>query len=200
MMPMLKGVHTYASAVLNDKIYIIGGVSPNEENILQIYDCKTNNWSYGASLPITLSGVVAVAITGYHAPERIYVFGGYFTGSNQPSNYNWVYDPANDSWTSGKVMPTNRRDLGVANVDDQLYAIGGDEGRVDFSRVNERYTPFGYSEVPLKTTPSPTGSEQPALPPASIIVGVVVAVTVVAFVGVVVFHFKHVPVKASKAV
>jgi N-acetylneuraminic acid mutarotase len=196
--PMPKAVYSYASAVLNNKIYIIGGISPNEENILQIYDCKTNNWSYGAPLPVNIRGAAAVATLGYHAPERIYVFGGYVSGGNLAADYNWVYDPANDSWTNGKALPTHRRDMGAANINDQLYIIGGhiDETHTS-SRINERYTPIGYSQEPLKTSPPPTGNTQPMLPTVSIIAGAVIAATVVAVAGVVVYHFKHAPVKAS---
>ena len=91
--PMLQAVHSYASAVIGQKIYIIGGISPLEVNLVQIYDCSNDTWSYGAPLPVTLSGATAVATTGFYAPEKIYVFGGHDANHNLQLYYNWVYDP-----------------------------------------------------------------------------------------------------------
>jgi hypothetical protein len=44
-------------------------------------------------------------------------------------------------------MPTARGYLGLAVVDDVLYAIGGFDG-VNWLDVNERYVPVGYGTVP----------------------------------------------------
>jgi N-acetylneuraminic acid mutarotase len=202
-------VTSYSSVALNGKIYIIGGLSPFESNLVplesnlvQIYDCATDAWSLGASLPVALSGTIAVATSGFHAPEKIYVFGGHYSGNetvwaNRNFNYNWIYDPENDFWSNGTVMPTKRAYLGVANVDDLLYVIGGSVSDHDpFSRVNERYTPFGYSEVPLKTSPPPEGDGQSELPTIAIVAGVAVAATVIVVTGVLVYHFKHAPAKS----
>jgi N-acetylneuraminic acid mutarotase len=201
--PMLQAVHTYASAVIGQKIYIIGGISPLEVNLVQIYDCSNDTWSYGEPLPVTLSGAAAVATTGFYAPEKIYVFGGHDANYNLQLNNNWVYDPVWNFWTNGTSIPTARGHLGAANVNDLLYVIGGQEQRVDFSTVNERFTPLGYSVVPLKTSPPPTGSSgdnQTLLPTIAIVAGVAVAATVIAVTGVMVYHFKHAPAKAAKSV
>jgi hypothetical protein len=205
--PIPVAVTSYSSVALNGKIYIIGGLSPLESNLVplesnlvQIYDCATDTWSFGASLPVALSGTIAVATTGFYAPEKIYVLGGHYSGNgtvwaNRNFNYNFVYDPVNDFWSNGTVMPTKRAYLGVANVGDLLYAVGGyvsDHEAV--SRVNERYTPLGYSETPLKTSPPPSGSsgdDQSTLPTVAIVAGVAVAGTVIAVTGVTVYHFRH---------
>ncbi|MFX1537887.1 MAG: hypothetical protein ACFFDI_27155, partial [Promethearchaeota archaeon] len=59
-----------------------------------------------------------------------------------------VFDPETGTWSTGAGMPTPRRFLSVVVVDDLLYAIGGKDSANDFSGVNERYVPFGYSVVP----------------------------------------------------
>jgi N-acetylneuraminic acid mutarotase len=147
----------YASAVVDNKIYVIGGIS-KDYNLNQIYDAVTDSWSYGAP-PSSLmygwsGGAAAAATTGVWAPKRIYVISAVST-SNQ------VYDPKTDSWIVGANVPTKRQHLGVAVVDDTLYAIGGrtyhfaypdDTYGVTVTEYasNEQYTPIGYGTVPPK--------------------------------------------------
>jgi N-acetylneuraminic acid mutarotase len=130
----------YASAVFDNKIYIIGSVSGS---FLKIYDPETDIWSSGTSPP--LGGVATGATTGILAPKRIYVLDSKNVG---------VYDPANDSWSLGADAPTSRYNFGVAVANDTLYVIGGHTysfpGDYAPIAVNEQYTPIGYG------TPDPT--------------------------------------------
>jgi hypothetical protein len=162
--PMPTAANGYASAVVDNKIYFIGG---RANNIHQIYNTETDMWSYGASSPSVIfgwsGGGAAAATTGQRAPKRIYVMSAVST-SNQ------VYDPKTDSWTLGAEMLTERQYLGVAVVNDVLYAIGGltyhfslpdDTAGVSVMQysVNERYTPFGYGSD--STMPTPTSTPVP---------------------------------------
>jgi len=124
-------VSNYASAVYDDKIYIFS------EHLTQIFDPQTNSWSNGTSMPNLGWGAAAGATTGDFAAKRIYVLGG-----NPTFNYNQIYDPETESWTMGTPMPTNRYGLGVAVIDDVIYAIGGPGS--DAMVANERYMPSGY--------------------------------------------------------
>lgn len=144
--PMPTAVWGYASVVIDSKIYIMGG--SGNGTLLQVYDSKTDTWRYGASLPIRVAGAGAVATSGVWAPEIIYVIGA--TDGMVSYDFNLVYDPKTDSWSTGASMPTARGYLGVAVVDDVLYVIGGTgwnylEPPVS---VNEKYTPIGYGTVP----------------------------------------------------
>ncbi len=146
--PMPTAVYYYASAVVNGKIYILGGIGPNaNSDTVQIYDPATDSWSMGATPTVGLRSPWAAATTGVYAPARIYMLGGadIFSASE-----NVVYDPATDSWRTGASMPTARASLGVAVVDDILYAIGGSgNSYLDPPvAVNEKYTPIGYGTVP----------------------------------------------------
>jgi hypothetical protein len=145
MAPLPTAVYNYASAVVNNKIYVIGG--PDKLN--QIYDPKTDTWSFGAEAPEGVYGAAAGATNGIWAPKRIYVLGG---GSIIPGKANYVYDPERDVWVTGTLMPTARDGLDVAVVDDVLYAIGGKPGWMGglegvYYVVNEQYMPFGYGTV-----------------------------------------------------
>ena len=138
----------YATAVVDDKIYVISGVSSaysdNLINPTQIYDPETDTWSLGAPIPYPIQQAAAGATTGSVAPKKIYVMGG-FTSFYWPTNKNQVYDSEKDTWSSGADMPTPLFDLGVTAVDDQLYAIGGCPGYLQGSTAAvEKYTPVGY--------------------------------------------------------
>jgi N-acetylneuraminic acid mutarotase len=145
--PLPTAVYGYASAVVNNKIYVIGGMGCN---LTQVYNPATDTWSYGAPIPRLSSGATVytagAATTGSVAPKRIYVMGG---GSLTPVyNLNRIYDPERDVWSNGTCMPTARSDLDVAVVDDVLYAIGGYTGwGGSYTGANEQYTPIGYGTV-----------------------------------------------------
>jgi N-acetylneuraminic acid mutarotase len=140
--PMPTGVDYYASAVVDNKIYIMGGAVGVTLN--QIYDTETDTWSSGAPLPTVVDSAAAGVTAGTTVTQRIFVLGG--KHGLDAVNLNQVYDPETDTWVAGPAMPTARYGLGVAVVDDSLYAIGGREGWVGFpiSAANERYTPDDF--------------------------------------------------------
>jgi hypothetical protein len=86
-----------------------------------------------------------VATEGFMAPPLMYVIGGYFFDSF--SDKVQVYNSYNNSWSTGAPMPTARAYLGVADVNDILYAIGGSDGQNWLNTV-EAYTPVGYGTAP----------------------------------------------------
>jgi N-acetylneuraminic acid mutarotase len=138
----------YATAVVGDKIYVISGTSRAYSDSLinptQIYDPKTDTWSQGAPIPYPIQQAAAGATTGFAAPKKIYVIGG-FTGFYWPMKLTQVYHPENDMWSFGADMPTPLFGLGVAVVNDQLYIIGGCPGYLQGSTAAvEQYTPLGY--------------------------------------------------------
>jgi N-acetylneuraminic acid mutarotase len=145
--PIPTPVRSYASAVVDKKIYILGGSDPSLNimyNLTQIYDTETDTWSYGASIPTNLILAAAGATTGEMASTRIYVLGGCTSLDYEAVNLNYVYDPVEDVWSMGTSMPTPRYSLGVAVMNDTLYAIGGRPDVDNFLAVNEKYTPIGY--------------------------------------------------------
>jgi N-acetylneuraminic acid mutarotase len=159
--PLPNTTSYYASTVVDDKVYIMGGLSSSpQSNLNNIYDPKTDTWSQGALMPLGLRYGAAGATIGVNAPKRIYCF-----SADQDWNGTQVYDPENDSWTLGDTLPTSRLGLAVAVVDDKLYAIGGyttyssdmfswlrDGPSIICYATVEEYTPFGYGTIPPKVS------------------------------------------------
>jgi len=180
----------FASAVVDNRIYVIGGFegSGSVSRRNQIYDPENDSWSSGASLSQNVVYGAAGATTGAMAPKRVYVFGA--TGQLgivpiPPPFVNQVYDPANGNWTIGVSLSTSRINLGVVVMNDTLYAIGGHTYEqvvfVEPSSANEQYLPFGYGTIP----PEPQPESFPVVP-------VAVASAVVAIVagGGLLFYFR----------
>jgi N-acetylneuraminic acid mutarotase len=136
--PILQQVHDYGSAIVDNKIYILGGYDigyePQEKDLTQIYDTENETWSYGTSLSTAIWGAAAGATSGVLAPKRIHLL---------KENIHYVYDPENDSWTEETPMLTPRSYVSVSVVNDEIYAIGGYDGD-NYLAVNEKYTPADY--------------------------------------------------------
>jgi N-acetylneuraminic acid mutarotase len=147
-------VEGYASAVVDNKIYVIGGSKYSTTagiislvNANQVYDSQTDQWTQAAPLPVTTSYGAAASTTGNLALQGIYFVGG-FTGDTY-SKKAQMLSLSNNSWVDLESMPTAREYLGLAVVSDELYAIGGFDGSHWLSN-NEKYKPIGYGAVPPK--------------------------------------------------
>ncbi len=151
---------SYASVVVDDKIYFIGAYT-NSSGLrtgafFQIYDPESDTWSTGTEAPTYGIGAGLGATTGLTAPKQISVF-------EETTTY--TYDFTADSWAINTSMPTARLIVGVAVVNDTFYVVGGRSGQHGYitmmypSSVNEQYTPIGY-ETPNPTTPSPSPKAQ----------------------------------------
>jgi len=135
-------VADYAFAVVDNKIYIMGGAhgvfGGGWGNFNQVYDPENDTWASAEPVPVGFDGAAADATTGILAPKRVYVFGGFIDSSYNSCNLTQVYDPETNVWSRGTPMPTPRSDFAVAAVNDVLYIIGG--------RCSDtyQYTPIGY--------------------------------------------------------
>jgi N-acetylneuraminic acid mutarotase len=72
--PMPIGVASYASAVVGNKIFVIGGrnynYDPSTFNLTQVYDTGTDTWSYGTSMFAPATQIEGDATTGLYAPKK----------------------------------------------------------------------------------------------------------------------------------
>lgn len=164
--PIPQPVFQYASTVVDDKIYIIGGrnfqSTPSILGLTQIYDTATDTWINGFNMPTVAFWCLSGATTGLFAPKRIYIFGG-FTTSGPDHSWLWlsrtqIYDPYTNVWTAGTPASADLARGQVAVVNDMFYAIGGD--------LTLRYIPLGYE--PPGSTFDGTAPEIRVLSPENI--------------------------------
>jgi len=144
-MPTGRSGLTNSGAVVNNKIYVIGGdgyLTNNEE-----YTPATNTWLPKAPMPTNRVRCAGAAVNGI-----IYMMGGL----NNPANIiavNEAYDPAQDTWSAKAPMPTARESFFVCTVNSKIYAIGGEVVSGSATNVCEEYTPV--SNTWLSKTPMP---------------------------------------------
>ena len=109
-----------ASAVVDEKMYVIGGRNAHRSNSLsanEVYDPKTNTWSVLEPMPTIRSGSTA-SVLNY----TIFVFGG--ETDERIFNTNQQYIP-NEGWITHANMTLERKGLGSATVGDKIYLLGG---------------------------------------------------------------------------
>ena len=148
--PMPTARYGFAAAVVNNKIYAIGGYTDQGliTNLNEEYDPASNSWT--TKTPMTVARDPAVVVVN----NKIYAIGG---GTNQEysnthSNLNEEYDPASNSWTT-KTPMTVARDPAVVVVNNKIYAIGGWTNQGP-SNLNEEYDPASNlwtTKIPIPT-------------------------------------------------
>ena len=154
-------------AVVDGKIYAIGGTNGSLLGTNEMYDPITDTWTTKQSMPTARHGF---AIAVYQ--NKIYVIGGIFGESDfDNSGYtgvNEVYDPLTDTWETMEPMPTARAGLDANVVGDKMYLIGGSKYTVIWPHsqstdgVNEVYDPSTDSWS-TKTSAAPNVPSYPSV-------------------------------------
>ncbi len=124
------------AAVVDDKIYVIGGADYRADgavNIVEIYDPNTDKWTSGAPLPYSLDHAPSVVYN-----DKIYVIGG-FLQDKITTDKVLIYDPATNEWTEGTPLPDPRCCHVAEVINGTIYAISG----LDFDH-NPVATNFAY--------------------------------------------------------
>lgn len=123
-----------AAAVVNGRIYVIGG-SNDEDGLLatvEEYDPATGIWRTRADM-LTPRNRLAVAVVN----EKIYAIGGWDGSNVSATAIVEEYDPMTNQWTTKSSMLTPRRSLTAAVVGGRFYAIGGWNETDVFATVEE---------------------------------------------------------------
>lgn len=123
-MPLFPGRMGAAGGVIDNKIYIAGGLanwSPlSILDELKIFEPSTGSWSTGAPMPTAVYYASAVVFN-----DLLYVFGGCTNATWLGEPCVQIYDPITDTWTSGAEMEEGRLAHTSNAVDGRIYAIGG---------------------------------------------------------------------------
>ena len=143
-----------AVALLDGKIYLIGGFTPKGiSDRVEAWDPESNTWLIKSPLPRPLHHTSATVVD-----NKLYVIGGFFSGLWTPVNTVYEYDPAQDKWTTKAPMPTARGALAAGAVDGKIYAIGGAHRkffRLVNTAANEVYDPKRNVWEKLPPVPTP---------------------------------------------
>jgi len=137
-----------STAVLNGKIYAIGGVRFGLTPLSKVeeYDPKKDLWTKKDDIIIPRFCFASAVVE-----DRIYVIGG-ATAHRVEGNFGIIestssveeYDPVTNRWTEKADMPTARYDFAVGVVKDKIYCIGGRDGGKaidDILSIVEEYDP-----------------------------------------------------------
>ena len=138
--PMQQARYGLGVAVVNDKIYAIGGyaengvVGTNEE-----YDPETDAWTYKTSMPTPMAEFATAVYQ-----NKIYCI---------RESVNEVYDPATDTWATKSPMPVAQWITHANVVGDKIYAIGGAPNKT----LNQVYDPATDTWATKASMPNEAG-------------------------------------------
>lgn len=156
------------SVVDGNRIYVIGGqtgtIAPSGwSNLNRIYDTTGDTWTTAAPIPVGVESAAGAIANGGFDSKRIYILGG-FIADCTPCNLTQIYNPEKDVWVTGAEMPTPHASFGVANVNDELFAIGGVLADLKPpSNATEKYVPTKITEDILVLSPQPKTYEDTIL-------------------------------------
>jgi len=136
-------------AVVDGKIYAIGGFTSNYLGTNEMYDPETDTWTTKASMPNPRCRF-AIAVV----ENKIYVIGG--ANPNGFSSVNQVYDPATDTWETLTSMPSSRAELCASVIDGKICVIGG--GDLVSYDLNQIYDPATDTWTTGTAMPTPRQS------------------------------------------
>ncbi len=146
-MPTARG--RLALASIADKLYAIGGVTPEGvTGAVQVYDSQSDTWTAASGKPLPVANIAAAVVQ-----SRIYVPGGY-TASGAPTSVVEVYDPTLDQWLSDVApLPSPAFAYALAEHQQKLYLFGGWNGQ---SYVAAGYTYDPQTDQWAAIAPMPT--------------------------------------------
>jgi N-acetylneuraminic acid mutarotase len=108
-----------ACAVLNEKLYAIGGVGLTS---VEVFDPSNTSWTAGTALPSEIRHGTALTVNG-----KIYLIGGK-NASSQYINQVLSFDSSTSQWSTKANMPTAREGMKLVWFENRIWAIGGSDG------------------------------------------------------------------------
>jgi N-acetylneuraminic acid mutarotase len=138
---------TAAVGVINNKIYVAGGIGTPSQRELEVYDPVANTWTVKAPMSVPRNHCGGGVIDG-----KFYVVGG--RAGLGSTNALEVYDTQANTWSTRAPMPTARSGIAAAVVNNELWVFGGEEADSLHAEV-EVYNPVSNSWRQLPNMPLP---------------------------------------------
>lgn len=120
MPPTLTSRDNFASAVVGDKIYIIGGWDVKSDKYLssvEVFNIPTQSWSTAPPVPRALYGAAAT------------VFGRWIvvTGGSNRESLSYIFDTMKQKWTETDVgLSPPRINHSCVTIGSQIVSVGGE--------------------------------------------------------------------------
>jgi hypothetical protein len=128
--PMLLPRRDFATAMLDGRIYVIGGgdvmagvIPAPPTTTVEVYDPAAESWTSLAPLSGPRRNLAAEVVGG-----ELFALGGYTGTFTLDAGYRRVvevYDPVGNAWTMAEDMPIPRADFASAPIATQLIVAGG---------------------------------------------------------------------------
>ena len=155
----------FATAVVDGKIYLIGGTRIEVKNgvfggkaitdLVEVYDPLTDRWEKRADMPTARSTDDAVVVD-----SKIYVLGGQtrFDGDLAGRFVTRIeeYNPKTDRWHQLRDMPMFKFGFSTVAVDNEIYMISGMDNALQRIDVVDVYNPTvdKWREIEPPTIPT----------------------------------------------
>ncbi len=145
-----------ASAVLNGRIWVVGGSKACPQSLvdpsraLEVFNPIINQWGIAAPMRIARWDLAAAAVGG-----KLYAIGGWDPSGSRVLDTVEEYDLTTNSWTTKSHMPTPRTGLVTVVLNGRIYALGGFDGTRP-TNVLEVYDPLTDTwSLPTPVKPLP---------------------------------------------
>lgn len=139
--PMAKPRAFAAGEFVTGQLYVVGGYNGAELALCQSYDPVAAEWNDCPDMLQPRAGGAAASLI-----NKLYVIGGGLEAA-QEVTFSEVYDPVGKTWQVVNTPMLAERpswtNLGVANVESRIFALGGNRGQA-FSADTLVYAPFVY--------------------------------------------------------
>jgi N-acetylneuraminic acid mutarotase len=152
-LPIPRAAH--GAALLDGKIYIVGGASPDAEQALaltpqvDVYDPATDSYSIGPPLPIPRDHLTVAATAG-----KVYAIGGQQLSHDLAQADVEALDVKTGSWSKIENLMHLRAGLTSTILEGKVLAIGGENGTTAFPYVESLDPATGHwTSLPDLPTP-----------------------------------------------
>jgi DNA-binding CsgD family transcriptional regulator/N-acetylneuraminic acid mutarotase len=154
--PLPEPLSAYSLAVYEGKIYIFGGWDGKQiTNSVYVFDPHDDSWSEAAPMP-TARESAGAAVVG----SKIYLIGGWDGSQSVTSCEIFRPDLINSGreWTTVTPLPIGRNGMGVTNLADMVFVVGGTEvagdpvtivllpGAIEWSKIDSP-VPSGWTKL-----------------------------------------------------